>query len=389
MGRLANLMRLGPSLPEFAPTAEADLYVLPTWQGGDKSQVESLPPSIAEAFGINLSSSRVTRTEAMSIPAVRKGRQVIAGTLGAAPLVANRIRAGKSPERIERQLLIQPDPAVTRSFTLTWTLDDLIFYGVSWWRVLEFDAFNFPKRAERVHPTRIRIDFANGRIYLDGKLVTDNRELIRFDGPDEGILTYGAVTLKTCLLLEAAVRVYAKMDIPLGYLQDEEGQLLDDEVQTLLDGWERSRKTRSTGYIPRGLSYKNPSFNAEQMQLADARGFQAQEVARLMNLPASTLNAPTNDSLTYATTEGNRRELVDLTFAPYIASIEQRLSMPDVTPQGTTAGFDLGKFLRGDIKSVIETGKAAVESNLMTVDEVRTQWLGLPPTNESEGAQND
>jgi Phage-related protein len=324
----------------------------------------------------------------MSIPAVRKGRQVIAGTLGAAPLVANRIRAGKSPERIERQLLIQPDPAVTRSFTLTWTLDDLIFYGVSWWRVLEFDAFNFPKRAERVHPTRIRIDFANGVIYIDGKPVAD-RELIRFDGPDEGVLTYGAVTLRTCLLLEAAVRVYAKMDIPLGYLQDEEGQLLDDEVQTLLDGWERSRKTRSTGYIPRGLSYKNPSFNAEQMQLADARGFQAQEIARLMNLPAHTLNAPTNDSLTYATTESNRRELVDLTFAPYIASIEQRLSMPDVTPQGTTAAFDLGKFLRGDIKSVIETGKAAVESKLMSVDEVRTQWLGLPPMNESEGVEND
>lgn len=366
--------------PLFTPSegaATAGSTVLKTWSGGDVAQSSLLPVSVAEAFGINISSDHVNRQEAMFVPAVRRGRQVIAGTLGAAPLIAMRTRAGQSPEKVFRQLLVQPDPNVSRAYTMTWTLDDLLFYGVAWWRVLEWDEQNYPKRAERLHQSRIRVDVTRGEVYVDGRKITNPREIIRFDGPDEGILTYGARALKTAILLETAVRNYARMDIPLGLIIDEMGSLTTDEAQQVLDSWESARAKRSTGYLPQGLKYQNPSFNAEQVQLGEARGFQAQEIARLLNLPASYINAPTNDSLTYSTTESNRRELVDMTFAPYIAAIEQRLSMGDVTPLGTSVSFDLGKFLRGDMRSLIEMGKAAVESGLMTVNEVRTEWLGL------------
>lgn len=381
MGRLANL--LWGSGPQPAQRAEADLYTF-TPRTGDIAQSANLPVSVAQAFGINLSGDSISRKEAMTIPAVRRGRNVIAGTLGAAPLIAVRQRAGQPPERVPRTLLSQPDPNVTCAFTVTWTLDDLIFYGVSWWLVTKRDSFGYPANAERIHPIRIRVDMAQQQAYVDGKPVND-RDLIRFDGPDEGILTYGATTLKTYLLLENAVRNYARMDVPLGLIQDEEGAMTTDEVQTFLDSWEAARIKRSTGYLPSGLKYVNPAFNAEQLELSTARDFQSQEIARLMNLPASSINAPVNSSLTYATTESNRRELVDMTLQPFKVAIEQRLSMPDVTPGGTTVQFDLGMFLRGDIKSVIETGAAAVGAGLMTKDEVRTEWLGLPPL---EGTNN-
>lgn len=367
-----------PLLADDREAATAGLYALPSWQAGDKAQAASLPPGIAEAFGISTSTERVDRKQAMCVPAVRRGRQIIAGTLGAAPLIATRKRGDKAPERVARQLLSQPDPDVTAGFTMTWTIDDLLFYGVSWWLVTERGIDNFPSRAQRLHPSRMRIDTASGKIYVDGKETLD-KDLIRFDGPDEGILEYGSRALKTSILLENAVRNYARLDIPLGLIQDEDGSLTPTEVQEMLDSWEAARVARSTGYLPSGLKYINPNFNAEQLQLGQARGFQAQEIARLMNLPASYINAPTNDSLTYSTTESNRRELVDMTFAPYKGAIEQRLSMPDVTPAGTNVQFDLGMFLRGDIKSVIDTGAAAVNAGLMTVDEVRTEWLGLPP----------
>lgn len=385
---LRNAIRLWRD-PLLSKEATADLYVLPSWTGGDVAQSSLLPVGIAEAFGISVSSDRVNREEAMSIPAVRRGRQIIAGTLGAAPLIGMRNRAGNAPEKVSRQLLTQPDPNVSAAFTFTWTLDDLLFYGVAWWRVLEFDEQNFPKRAERLHHSRIRVDITRGEVYVDGAKVTNPREIIRFDGPDEGILKYGARALKTALLLENAVRNYARMDIPLGLIVDEMGGLTLTEAQQVLDEWETARAKRSTGYLPQGLKYVNPSFNAEQLQLGEARGFQAQEIARLLNLPASYINAPTNDSLTYATTESNRRELVDMTFAPYIAAIEQRLSMGDVTPTGTRVAFDLGKFLRGDMRSLIEMGKAAVDSGLMTVNEVRTEWLGLPEMTEAPNAATD
>ena len=384
MGFLERLRFAGDVL---APSASAELTVLPP-VSGDVAQVSHLPAGVAQAFGINTTTDKVSRDQAMTVPAVRRGRQVIAGTLGTAPLVCVRERAGKAPERVVRPLLVQPDPNVTCAFTLTWTVDDLLFYGVAWWRVLARASDGFPSQAERVAPHRVAIDTATGRVRIDGVTVAD-RDLIRFDGPDEGILKHGSRVLKTSLLLEEAVRRYARLDIPLGFLVDSEGAMTTVEVQAFLDAWESARVARTTGYLPHGLDYKNPTFNAEQVQLGDARSFQAAEIARLMNLPASAVNAPTGDSLTYSTTESNRRELVDLTHAPFIAAIEQRLSMPDATPAGTKVRVDLSRFIRGDLKAVIETGAAAVTAGLMSVDEVRTQWLDLPPLTAQEGPTDD
>lgn len=357
--------------------ATAETVVLPPTRG-DVAQVSHLPTSVAEAFGINLASDRVSRDQAMSIPAMRQGRQVIAGTLGTAPLIGLRRRAGRATERVERQLLTQPDPDATCAYTLTWTYDDLLFHGVSWWRVLDRDGQGYPARAERLALGRVVVDTATGRVRVDGKLTAD-KDLIRFDGPDEGVLKHGARTLRTCLLLEDAVRRYAVMDVPLGFFEDQETQMEDTEVQEFLDSWEKARRARSTGYVPKGLEYKTPGFNAEQMQLAEARGYQSAEVARLLNLRPSGVNAPSNDSLTYSTTEGDRRQLIDLTYRPFIASVEQRLSMPDVTPAGTTVAVDLTSFSRGDTKTVLEAAKVGIDAGVLLPDEVRTDWLNLPP----------
>lgn len=348
---------------------------------GDVAKVANLPTSVAEAFGINLNSSTVNRTEAIGIPSVSKGRAVIAGTLGTIPLICTRTRAGNAPERVERTFLTQPDPDVTRTYHLTWTIDDLVFYGVSWWLVTERDSSNFPSHAKRILPGHLTFDQLTGKPLIDSAPVNP-RDIIRFDGPDEGLLKRGARALRTSIMLEEAVRKYATMDIPLGMLADQEGMLTQDEVDKLLNSWESARARRSTAYLPRGLEYKNPTFDAEQLQLSEARNHQAAEIARLMNLPPDAVNAPSNDSLTYSTTEANRRQLVDMTFKPYINAIEQRLSMGDVTPNGTTVHLDLAEFLRGDLTTVLNAAKIGIDAGILTVDEVRTDWLKLPPKNE-------
>ena len=341
------------------------------------------PQEIAQAFGVNTDLDHVTRKQAMTVPAVRQGRSVIAGKIGTAPLLCMRTRAGNSPERVDRPFFKQPDPNCTRAALLTWTVDDLVFLGVSYWIVTSRDAQGYPQTAVRVEASRVSINYADGTIRLDGKPVAP-RDVIAFQGPDEGLLRHGARTLKTCLLLEEATRRAASADIPVGLFEDQVGALLEEEVTDFLTSWEAHRRARSTGYVPNGLKYVNPQADPEKLQLKDARAFQAAEVARLMNLPAYAINAPTNDSLTYATTESNRRDLVEITYAPFVACIEQRLSMGDVTPLGTEVHLDFSAFIRGDTKAVIETGAAAVAAKLMTVDEVRTQWLNLPPLPASE-----
>lgn len=362
-------------------TADSSVVIPSRLPSGDVMQVSSLPQEIAQAFGINTETDTVTRKQAMTIPAVRQGRSVIAGKIGTAPLICTRTRAGKAPERVDRPFFNQPDPLRTRSSTLTWTVDDLIFQGWSLWRVLSRDFQNYPVTAERVQPSRVSLTVDGVRI--DGVLV-NQQDLILFEGPDEGLLQTSGRTLRTYLLLEDAIRRAASADVPVGLFEDQQGSMLEEEITTFLASWEAHRRTRSTGYVPNGLKYVNPNADPEKLQLKDARAFQAAEIARAMNLPAYAVNAPTNDSLTYATTESNRRDLVEITYAPYIEAIEGRLSMGDVTPLGTVVHLDFSAFIRGDMKTVIETGALAVEKGLMTADEVRQDWLHLPPLPASD-----
>lgn len=367
------------------------MVTLPPWNPGgssDISQIATLPQEVAQAFGINTTTDSVTFDQALSIPAVRQGYQTIAGRMGATPLVCVRERAGNPPEVVPRSFLAQPDPACTRAATLTDTVGSLMMFGIAYWFTLTKDANNFPAQARYLHPSRVTIDTVEQVVRVDGEEV-DWRRLIAFRGPDRGLLYHGARTLKTALMLEDAVRRFSSMDVPLGLITDDQGTMLEDEITVFLDSWERARRAHTTGYLPVGLHYENPNFNAEQVQLSDARNFLAAEIARLMNMPPSAVNAPSNDSLTYSTTVLNAQQLVDMTFAPYRAAMEGRLSMPDVTPLGTTVFMDFSEWLRGDINNTITTGAAAVAAGLMTKDEVRQNWLHLGPLPEeaSSGTQ--
>lgn len=356
----------------------------------------SLDPAIAAAFGINTDSDRVSRAQAMSVPAVRRARAIIAGTIGTFEWQALR---GDDPAEASTAsyLLAQPDPNATPQFIFSWTVDDLFFYGVSWWHVTSTDARGFPRTVERIARERVLITYEETRAgygyraYLDGRRVPDN-ELIRFDGPDEGILATGATTLRTALMLDAAVRRFARLDVPLGYLTPAEGAKNlstapgsagipgDDrsEVDLLLDGWEVARAERTTAYLNAATRYETVQLDARAIQLAEAKQEQAAEVSRLCNLPPRYVNAPQASGMTYATTEGDRRELYDLTLRQYVTAIGQRLSMGDVTPAGTRVAPDVLSWLHGDTKAILEAGQIGIATGVLDAEEVRTRWLKLP-----------
>lgn len=361
--------------------------------GGDVAQVSNLPSEIAAAFGINLATDTITRREAMSIPAMRQGRQAIAGTIGTLPLTALRTNPDGSVEAIDRTLLAQPDPNTTRQHVLTWTVDDLMFGGIAWWRITARDQQGYPTRAERIGPGRWSVDYTTDGAHLriDGQVVPD-RDLIRFDGPDEGILLTGARTLRTCLQIDQAVR--NALAVPMDFLRLAEGAAEldatpgsgnpDDETDTrsqidvLLDEWATARSTRSTAFLNRAIEHGINQFDATRAQLAELRQAQAAEVARLLNLPPSGVNAPQASGMTYTNREVERSQLADA-LAPYTTAIEQRLSQGDVTPRGQLVAFDLVKLTRGTLLDVVQAATQAIPLGLLTADEVRSDYLGRPP----------
>lgn len=334
-----------------------------------------LDPEVAEAFGYftDPAVDTVSRREAMRVPAVRRGRNVLAATIALLPIV----QTDAAGRVVDRALWVQPDPRTTRLYVLAWLVDDLIFNGVAWLRVTGRDAFGWPATVERVQRERIRI--MRGTVYVDG-VATPDLDLIRIDGPDEGILVDGGPTLRTLILLNQAVRRMAKLDVPLGVLRLVEGatELTRDQIVELLDDWEDARLKRNTAYLNGAVTYQQVELDADRIQLTDGRQLGVADVARLMNLPPRALNAATASPLTYSTSEGERRDLLDQSLSPYMEAITQRLCLSDVCPPGDVVKFDPSKWLTGTAAEVVETGVKAIGASIYTVDEVRDQ-LGKAP----------
>ncbi|MCM0618770.1 phage portal protein [Nocardioides bruguierae] len=330
---------------------------------------ESVPP---EAYGLTsyaapvTAVARVGRREAIQVAAVKRSRDLIAGSLGSLPL-----QVVRSDLRVEpTSWLHQPERDVPRSVTMTRTIEDLLFEGIAWWKVTAFDWRGFPAQVRRLDPRSVDVQ-KDGRVHvtLDGHRGTADEwpkdgELIRFDSPNDPLLTAGARAIRQCLLLDRAAQRYADGAPPGDYFSAADNTDpfdSEDEVrELLLDPWHQARQARSTAWVPAGVSYHASTFNPEQLELAAQRQHAVLEIARVAGVDPEELGVSTT-SRTYANQFDRRKAFLDFTLGGYRAAIEDRLSMGDVTPRGSTVRYDLDAFLRTDPLARYQAYKAGLE----------------------------
>ena len=345
-----------------------------------------VPPEMMEAMTAGGSlAPRISRNEALQVPAVLRARNVlcIPATLP--------VRVHGPDQRVPegtRYLVPDPDPELPASVMLAQTIEDLVFEGISWWRVTRFGWHGYPVEArhvpvESVHvaqtgsllpsQTRIGPDTpfpAVGQVFIDGVPVPDE-EVIRFDSPNPPLLRHAARAIRTCLRLDQTAATYSDEPLPLGFFTPKEGVDQDDEeIQEALDKWESARRLRAWGYVGGALDVHPMQWNPEQLQLADQRQHAVLEIARATGLDAEDLQVSTT-TRTYQNSEQRRQDLLDFTLTPYVTAIQERLSMRDILPRGYVARFDFGGFLRSDTRTRMDTYKVGLEVGAYTEDEVR------------------
>lgn len=346
---------------------------------------DSIDPAV---FGLTSYASptspapRIDRRSAMQVPAVKRARDLVAGTLGTLPV--DLFDPTQQPSR--SALFEQPEADVPRSVTMARTYEDMLFESVAWWRVLEFGWHGYPVKVRRLDARTVNVR-RDGKVYVapDGSMqgsaeewVPDN-ELIRFDSPNDGLLIAGARAIRTALALDAAASRYADEPMPLGYFSPTEGAdpAEDDDIVGILNDWRDARQTRATGYVPAALKYNAVQFTPEQLQLADARQHAVLEIARTAGIDPEDLGVSTT-SRTYQNQFDRRKAFTDFTLGGYLHAVEDRLSMPDVTPRGYKARIDLDEFLRSDPKTRFETYEVGLRIGAITAEEMR-QAEDRPP----------
>jgi hypothetical protein len=345
---------------------------------------------------------KIGRSQALSVPAVRRGRNMICA-ISTLPL-----EAVNEDNRIQRRpLFAQLDSHTANCVVLAQTIEDLFFDAVAWWRVVGFDAEGYPSRIRRYDVGTVSLqppdDYqagllpsgmaTEGVVWMEGHAVPFS-EVIRFDSPNPGLLTDDPDVVRRAIALGQAAALYANSPRRRGYFRPVEGvdPAKDEAIRQILTDWHTASQERVDGYVPAALEYNaiQDSTPAE-LQLVQMQQQVVLDLANMLGIDPEDLGANTT-SRTYQNATDRRRDRINETLAPYMSAITDRLGMPDVTPEGQRVRFRLDDYLKADPKTRAEVQQiyhnmGATDAVEIREEEGRPPRTITPPAAASSGAQ--
>ncbi len=333
---------------------------------------------------------RVSRQRAVTVPAVMRARNLIAGTCGSLPVHRyNRYDWRRLPDI---PLQYQPDPAYPASVTWAYIFDSMIFYGGSYCQIISMYSDNKIQHFRWLDPSLVQeITDANNKVVgynYDGYDLPQSGvgSVIYFPSFEDGVLSRAGRTIETAIELEEAASRAAKEPAPQVVLKNEGVSLPAAKIQDLLAGWKAARRERATAYLDASMKIETVGFDPASQQLVESRRYHAAELARVMNLPEYYLGAQMS-SMTYSNVESERRNLVDFSLMPYLVAVENRLNMPDFSTRDVVFRFSLDEFLRGSALERVDVTIKLLEAGIIDIGEAR-EFEDLAPRGNDNDASN-
>ena len=334
--------------------------------------------SFNTAYNSGFGPGAMDRASAMQVPAIARCRNLLTGVIASLDLELYRKSTGKQLQ--SPVWLDQPDLRQPRSVTIAWTVDSLIMYGQSFWRITSLYADDLrPSGFEWIANDRVSVTtnkFGDQVEYytVNGTRVPDSGigSLVTFQGLTNGVLQTGARTIQSALDVEKAAAVAASTPMATTVITNSGADLPEAQISGLLASWKASRASRSTAYLTSTLSVENLGFSPKEMLYTEASQYLATQAARLMNVPAFMISADMNGSYTYQNILDARKEFVAYSLQPYISAIENRLSMNDITANGNIVKFAVDDtFLRTDPMARLAVTEKLLSLGLIDIDQAK------------------
>lgn len=359
-----------------------------------KINAQYAPPVMGENYGTNYSnwfgsvaSGPILRNEAMQVPAMARARNLICGVIATIPM---ELFDKKTGAKLDNQppWVEQPDYRQPRSSTIAWTVDSLLFHPVAYWEVVQEYSDGRPSDMAWVGNDRVTVKLKDHNSVVDYYAVdgvprpsSGVGSLITFQSiAGDGILITGAPTLRAALDIQAAATVAAQTPQATGHLKNSGADIPESQVEALKARWKANRKANAVSYLTSTIDFVPNSYAPKDMMYNEAIQYLATQIARLCNISGYLLDAEVFRSTTYQNVIDERKNFVDFTLRPFIASIEDRLSMDDICPRGQVVRFAIDEtFLRNDPL----TRLTVIEKML------QLQLIDLPEAKEMEGLADD
>jgi hypothetical protein len=299
------------------------------------------------------------RNKAMSVPTVSRARDLMASVIGCMNLkMYNEIWNGNEMEKLPlapRTWLRKIDPAVTNNFIMSWTFDDLFFYGRAFWYVTSRTADQKPASFTRLPAAMCQTLDQSGPVWFaPSKQVVfqgaelDPNDVVQFLSPIQGIVYQSTQAVATALKLEGARYRNASSAIPAGVLRQTGGEPLSgQELADLAASFNHARETNQTAALNEFVTYSETLTSPDKMLLIDSSEYQSKEMARLCNIP-SYLAGIAVGGYSYVSNQGARLDLWSFGVKPYADCIASTLSQNNVLPSGTYVEFDVEDYLTAE-----------------------------------------
>jgi HK97 family phage portal protein len=357
-------------------------------------EAQSAPQVLGEysPYAMPFQYAFVSREDALSVPALQRCRNLLAGTIGAIPLEL--YKKSTNEELGSPAWLEQPSYSQPRSVTIAYTVESLLLYSQAFWKVVEvYQEDGRPSRFEWIANNRVTITLDSTNTFVksyavDGMTLPMDGlgSLVTFQSLLPGILNTGIQTIRAAIDVQKAAAIAASTPMATGYIKNTGADLDPKEVSGLLAAWKNARNNRSTAYLTSTLEYNPVSFSPKEMLYNEAIQNLATEIARLCNVPAYYVSAEMNNSMTYANVQDERKQFLLLSLQPFVSAIEDRLSMDDITARGNVVKFDIDKnFLRTDPLAELAVIEKLLSLNLITQEQAM-EMTDLTP-NGSQGME--
>jgi hypothetical protein len=301
------------------------------------------------------------RNRAMSVPTISRARDLMASVIGCMNLKmynemwngernrknavsATHLVATHRPKRLQRTY-----------FILSWTFDDLFFFGSAFWYITSRTADGYPASYTRLPAAMVQtLDQAGPVWFAPSKDIVfnggglDPNDVVQFLSPIQGIIYMSEQSVATALKLEGARYRNSSSAIPAGILRQTGGEPLSaQELADLAASFNAARETNQTAALNEFVTYTETLTSPDKMLLIDSAEFQAMEMARLCNIPPYLAGVSVG-SYSYQSSAEARMDLWTFGVRAYADCIAGTLSQNNILPNGTYVEFDVEQYLSGE-----------------------------------------
>ena len=286
--------------------------------------------------------------DTFALPTVVAARQLLADTVGMLPLTC---ATPDGQPLATRPLLRRPDPTQPVRTSLERLVNSMTRHGRAWLLVTATGSDGWPIAVEIVDGPRVSVveHRPNGKIEaaaLDGTPIDPRNlvcvPLIADRNPfGETPLRVIDETLQLVATVSAAGSSYYTTQAMPSYALKSANRLTSPQVEKLLQQWQASRALRRPAVLSGGVELEQyATGSANDSLLLDAMQYFDSVVARIMQIPPSLLNTPSQSALTYSTVEGEFKRWVAIGLRPvYLSRIESAFS--ELLPRNVEARFDV------------------------------------------------